>query len=417
MAASLLHQLESARPPVQAVAVSPLRESGTAQGKGVAKSFADALAQGLRRKLQVRDWEALDKAQRERALTGAAAQLTAVQALVVGEASGTDAGSGTRIAVRVVAVGSGATLAAESAQLGESAQVAAPRQRNAVESASVEVAMRRLADQMVDGFARLPGNARYRRLAVMPFSEIGAEARRLELGAVVTAELSTSLRRDHGMLLVERSKLQQIMGEIKLGQSGAVDSGTAPEIGKLADAQALVLGSVSTAGDKFLIDARIVATETAEALASASESVTAANLVAFSSDAVVLRSRKDALFRSLLIPGWGQIYNREPVKGYLFMGAVAGSLGAALALHAMGTSAEGQYRGAQLGAGQTPQQFADQVQALRQKAQDRYAERNVAIAVGGGVWLLNVLDAYFSGVDGDRVLGGPLADGTLRLRF
>jgi len=29
--------------------------------------------------------------------------------------------------------------------------------------------------------------------------------------------------------------------------------------------------------------------------------------------------------------------------------------------------------------------------------------------VGGGLWLISILDAYFSGVDGDRLLGGPLA--------
>jgi hypothetical protein len=211
------------------------------------------------------------------------------------------------------------------------------------------------------------------------------------------------------MLLVERTRLAQVMGEIKLGQSGALDSASAPEIGKLSDAQALVVGSVAEAGDRYLIDARIVATETAETLATASEAVPAANLVAFSSDAVVLRSRKDALFRSLLIPGWGQIYNREPGKGWLFMGAVAASLGGALVLHELGTKAQSDYQNAQIAPGQTPADFSAQVAALRQKAQDRYAQRNVALAVGGGLWLLNIVDAYFSGVDGDHLLSGPLS--------
>jgi len=409
VAASLAAQAAQAK--IAAVAVAPLKESGSARGTGIGKQFGDALAAALKGKLQVRDYEALDKAQREKALQGAAPQLTAVQALIVGEAAGGDAGAPVNISVRLVAVASGAAIASESAQLGgaQAQAAAAPRPRNAVESASVDVAMRKISDQLYDGFTRLPGSARYRRLAVLPMTETGEEARKRELGAVVTAELSTSLRRDHGLLLVERAKLSQVMGEIKLGQSGAVDSANAPEIGKLSDAQALVLGSVAEAGDRYLIDARIVATETAETLASASEAVPAATLVAFSSDAVVLRSRKDALFRSLLIPGWGQIYNRESGKGFLFMGAVAASLGGALVLHELGAQAESQYKSAQIGAGQTPGAFASQVESLRQKAQDRYAQRNVALAVGGGLWLLNILDAYFSGVDGDRLLGGPLA--------
>ena len=410
VAASLLKQLEGAKPAVTAVAVAPLQESGTARGTGVGKQFAEALSAALKGKLQLRDWEALDKTQREKALLGGGAQLTAVQALILGDAAGGDAGAPVKASVRVVSVATGQSLATDSASLGkDAAQAAAPRARNAIESASVDVAMRKIADQLVEGFARMPGNVRYRRLAVMPFSESGGETKKRELGAVVTAELSTSLRRDHGLLLVERAKLQQVMGEIKLGQSGAVESSSAPEIGKLSDAQALVLGSVAEAGDRYLIDARIVATETAENLASASESVPAANLVAFSSDAVVLRSRKDALFRSVLIPGWGQIYNREAGKGYLFMGAEIASIGAAVALAKLGSSAESDYKSAQPPS-PVPADWPQQVAALKQKAEDRYTQRNIAIAVAGSVWLLNILDAYFSGVDGDRLLGGPVAD-------
>ena len=198
--------------------------------------------------------------------------------------------------------------------------------------------MRKIADQLMSGFGK-GGNARYQRLAVLQFTETGAEAKKRELGAVVTAELSTSLRRDHGVLLVERQKLQQVMGEIKLGQSGAVDAASAPEIGKLADAQALVLGSVAEAGDRYLIDARIVSTETAETLAAASEAVPAANLVALSSDAVVQAA----------------------------------------------------------------------AESLRTKAESRYTVRNVAIGVAASLWLLNILDAYFSGIDGDKLIGAPRA--------
>ena len=404
VAASLASQLAS-HPEVKALSVSPLQESGSAKGSGTGKSFAQALATELGSKFSVRDWEALDKAQREQALHGAA-RLSAIQAIVAGEVSGGEAGAPLRVNVRAVAVATGLSLASESAQLGApAAEIARPR--NLVEAVSVDVAMRMLADELVSGFAKLPGNVRYRRLAVLPFSELGAETKKRELGAVVTAELSTSLRRDHGLLLVERQKLQQVMGEIKLGQSGVFDASSAPEIGKLSDAQALVIGSVAETGDRYRIDARIVSTETSEALATASQAVPAANLVSLSSDAVVLRSKKDALFRSLLIPGWGQIYNREPAKGYVFMGAEAASLLSALTFQQLGKSAEQQYKTAtpdQLGA--TPEARAAAAEALRVKAESRYTLRNVSLFTAGGLWLLNVLDAYFSGVDGDRLLGG-----------
>lgn len=432
IAASLLKQLDglvpAPQPPVKTLVVKAFGETGAAKGSGQGKALADAISAALAAggRLQLRDAEAVERVGKEAAIKGGIPAVP-VQAFVTGEVLGGDAGAPYKAAVRVVSASTGERLAEESATLGGSAApstapagsvtAAAPRPRNATESRSVDVAMRKIADQLVAGLQK-SGNARYQRLAVLAFAENGAEAKKRELGAVVGAELSTSLRRDHGMLLVERQKLQQVMGEIKLGQSGAVDAASAPEIGKLADAQALVLGSVSEAGDRYLIEARVVATETAETLAAASESVPAANLVALSSDAVVLRSKKDAVFRSLIIPGWGQIYNREPVKGYVFEGAIVASLGAGLAFHFLGASAERQYKDntsrdqlcALLGkAGCSEQEAAAEAESLRSKAESRFTTRNVALIVAGSLWLLNVVDAYVSGVDGDKLLGGPTA--------
>ena len=36
-----------------------------------------------------------------------------------------------------------------------------------------------------------------------------------------------------------------------------------------------------------------------------------------------LRTTAGAVYRSLLLPGWGQVYNRQPVKAGLFAGAEA----------------------------------------------------------------------------------------------
>jgi hypothetical protein len=209
------------------------------------------------------------------------------------------------------------------------------------------------------------------------------------------------------------------MGEIKLGNSGAVDPANAPEIGKLSDAQALVIGSVAEAGDRYLIDARIVSTETAETLAAASEAVPAASLVALSSDAVVLRSKKDAAYRSFLIAGWGQVYNREPAKGWIFPVAVYGAVATGVGLHFLGASAERTYKDTTTAAGLcaaaglpatcTAEQQQASAESLRSKAESRYSARNVVVGVAISLWVLNILDAYVSGIDGEKMLGGATA--------
>jgi len=294
------------------------------------------------------------------------------------------------------------------AESGPAAAGAPLRTSGAVESQSIEVAMRRISDGLAAGFEKLPGNARYRRLAVLPFNDVGEQAEKRKIGTIVTAELATNLRRDHGLLLVERARLSEVMGEIKLGQSGAVDASSAPEIGRLADAQALVIGSASDLGDRYRVDARIVATESGETLAAESTSVNAAGMVALASDAVVLRSRKDAAFRSLLIPGWGQMYNRQPVKGAIILTSEIALIGSGIVFHVLGNKAYSDYT-SQTSASQLGSNPTQQAQDLYNTATSHYRTRNILFLVAGGLWVANVFDAYLSGVDGDSLLAGGVA--------
>ncbi len=63
--------------------------------------------------------------------------------------------------------------------------------------------------------------------------------------------------------VVERSQLQQIFEEMKLGQSGMLDGNSAQKVGKLLGAQNLLLGSFMNMFDgKLRIDIRIVEVET-----------------------------------------------------------------------------------------------------------------------------------------------------------
>lgn len=417
LAASLLRQAaaQADQSPVRAVAVAPPRSDAPAQ----VRETLDAVAAGLREGgVELRDWKAFDAALATRVRDGAlqgALELPAlpeVQAVLVGQGTYTADGE-VRFVVRLVLVPTGAALAADAATVElRPERGAAPAEAAGapVTSSSIEVAIRRLSDALAAGFYKLPG-ARYRRLAVLDFTEAGAEARARELGKVVAAELAVDLRRDHDLFLVERSRVGAVLSELRLAEMGAVDAAAATRLGKLADAQGLVIGAVSEAGDRYLVTARVVATETGETLAVASESISAASLVALSSGAVVLRSRRDALFRSLVAPGWGQLYNRQPAKGAAVAGAEAALLAGALAFHLRGASAEDDYR-RRTTAGELGSDPAAAAAALRRKAEQSYRTRNTLLWISAGVWALNVADAWFSGVDGEKLLGAvPLEDG------
>jgi TolB-like protein len=389
------------------VAISPARETQVAQQSGAGRAFTEALAVELGRggKLKVREWELLDKAQREKtlqALVGgglAVPPLPEVQAVVVTEASGGGDGP-VRVQVRVVAMPAGNVLASDTAKLDVGKAGAVPAR-----SESVDVVIRRLSDMLSAGLGKLPGAGRYQRLAVLPFVDVGPEAKKRELGAIVTAELSGDLRQFHGLLLVERERLGAILAEVKLGEMGLVDPKDGPKLGKLADAQALVVGSVADAGDRFLVNARIITTETGETLASASEVVSAGSLIAFSSDSVALRTRADAAYRSLLAPGWGQVYNRQPAKGAVFGAAALLTVGLAVGFHVKATGLEQDYQTLV-----TPPQLgtdpAAEAAKLREDANQAYQARNACLWGAAAVWVVAVADAYLFGVDGEKAAQG-----------
>ncbi len=66
--------------------------------------------------------------------------------------------------------------------------------------------------------------------------------------------------------LVERSRLKEVLEELKLSESGLVDEDTALKVGKLLAAGGTLLGSVLERADSVEIYARLVDTETAEVL-------------------------------------------------------------------------------------------------------------------------------------------------------
>jgi TolB-like protein len=400
------------RSQVAKVAVLPFGESGVAAGQGAYAAELVGARFGQAAKVTVLDRAALQAILGEQKLQvmlgrGRAddpdlAAKAGAQAVVTGQL--TADGDKLRLQVKLALVPSGKALGtaqatADGPSRPSTASAGATGGGAPAESGAVVVAIRRMADGLASGFARMPGNARYRRLAVLQFSEVGERTQKRRLGLIVAAELATVLQRDHGLLLVERERLSQVFGELKLQQMASPDAGQASKIGQLADAQALVIGTVAESGDRYLVNARIVATQSGESLAAESASIADAAMVAVASDAVVLRTRGEAAVRSL-VPGLGQFYNRQSGKGWAFMGATVGLLGGAAALHLSGSDAYSSYQKATSPAAAS---------RLYDDASTRFQARNWLLFGAGAVWVLGIVDAYVSGVDGQALLGGQVA--------
>lgn len=273
---------------------------------------------------------------------------------------------------------------------------------------SVEIQTRRLSDKLATAFKDKDGGGRYERWAVVPFSEHGEDVQKRRLGEVVAAQVEGTLKNDHGFICVERMKLAEVVKELQLAQAGLIDEAKAPKVGELAGADVLVVGSVGMLGDRYVVNARAVSASEGKVLAAAQVTIEAKGLVALSSDALVLRTRSDAVFRSLLVPGWGQLYNRQDQKGGLIMFAGGSLLAGGLTFYLLGSSAETEYklldpqRHKGVCDGRVGEQFSVCVENQRQVANDRYSTSNTLFAAFGLVYAYNLLDAWLFGYTPDE---------------
>jgi TolB-like protein len=100
-------------------------------------------------------------------------------------------------------------------------------------------------------------------LAVLPFQEKG-ESR--HYGEAATDRMVTQLVELRRFKVIERAKLDEVLEEQRLQVSGVVDDRTAIDVGRVAGADAIVVGSVSVLGPTTTVSARVIDTQSSEVL-------------------------------------------------------------------------------------------------------------------------------------------------------
>ena len=84
-------------------------------------------------------------------------------------------------------------------------------------------------------------------------------------GGVVAERITTELVKAKKFKVIERKEIEKVFEELKLHRSGAIDSDSAKEIGKMLGADWVVIGTLTELPDKQLeLNARIAGVESGE---------------------------------------------------------------------------------------------------------------------------------------------------------
>jgi len=100
-------------------------------------------------------------------------------------------------------------------------------------------------------------------VAVLPFEASGDAATYKD---AITNEMINELVALRRFRVIERSAIDKIVSEQKIQASGFVDDKTAVKLGKIAGADALVIGNISATGSAVKVSARLVDVETGETI-------------------------------------------------------------------------------------------------------------------------------------------------------
>ena len=86
----------------------------------------------------------------------------------------------------------------------------------------------------------------------------------VQLGKAISAMLVTEFSNREGIRIVERQRINDLIAEMELNYTGAVDQ--AIEVGKMLGMQYVLLGQVTSIVDNLRMDIRAVDVETSEIL-------------------------------------------------------------------------------------------------------------------------------------------------------
>ena len=100
-------------------------------------------------------------------------------------------------------------------------------------------------------------------LAVLPFQGKGDSREYVE---AATDRMVTQLVELRRFRVIERTKLEEVLQEQKLQVSGVVDDRTAVDVGRVAGADAIVVGSVAIIGSTATVSGRLIDTQSSEVI-------------------------------------------------------------------------------------------------------------------------------------------------------
>ena len=221
-------------------------------------------------------------------------------------------------------------------------------------------------------------------VAVLSFETTEGRTEARDLGEAAAILINQNLISVPNISVVEREKLEDIIEEIGLSQTGLTSDEI--EVGNILNVQYHIAGAVADLGNRFLLAARFINVETGNVLQSASVEIPSNSFLMISSELVMIKKYPiTAAFRSMIFPGWGQFYNDKPRKGSIILGSELLMAASTISSYILYKQSKDAY----------DRSTQRDVASDNYSEMEKYAQINwVSLGVMGGIWLVAIVDSY-----------------------
>ena len=263
--------------------------------------------------------------------------------------------------------------------------------------------------------------------AVLDFEARGINEREAK---TLTDRFSSALGKTNKVILVQRTMMKEILEEQGFQQSGCTSDECAVEVGALLGCQYMISGAIGKIGNSYTIDVKNVSVESGATENSQSSTyagpkdgliveieILAWLLMNLEPPKDLLDKQKrgaaayapgekpktkvGALMRSLVIPGFGQIYSGKKGSGFTILLLEAGLIGMAAKSNSDYASFQTEYN-TQLAnyddsTGDELVGYKVLVKKARSDMMDSNDQLNLFIYASAGLWAINTIHAFLVG--------------------
>tara|TARA_Y100000590_G_C15639682_1_gene984458 strand:+ start:1 stop:1260 length:1260 start_codon:yes stop_codon:yes gene_type:complete len=282
-----------------------------------------------------------------------------------------------------------------------------------------------------------PGNLKLKRagkessrtVAVLDFEGRGISTQEAQ---TLTDRFSTSLASTEKVVMVERGTMNDVLQEQGFEAGECTSDECAAEVGAMLGVNYMISGAIGKIGNAYTIDAKMfaVATGAAESMKSITYTGAVEGLIIeieilawdilgldpprslkkkrkqgvpdFSAAGVKSKSKNGALIRSLVLPGFGQIYSGRKVSGYSIMGLELVLIGLAVNTRSTLTGLKNdQSATSQLYMASTSQadiqKYSQQLVTIDADLNSANDQLMLFSTSAAGLWALNIIHAFIFG--------------------